>query len=135
MASINNYLNFKGNAREAMEFYKSVFGGELTTQTFGESPAADKYPAMKDQIMHANLNGDITLMACDSTNPNNYSVGNAVILTVNCDSPEQEKDWFDKLAVGGKITMPLKEEFWGAVFGSLTDKFGINWMFNCPKKK
>ncbi len=137
MAHINAYLNFKGNCKEAMEFYKGCFGGELTLQTVGESPMAkDMPPQTQSNIMHATLKNDsIVLMGADSMKPENYSIGNAVILTVVCDSADEIKALFEKLSQGGTVTMPLADQFWGATFGMLTDKFGLHWMLNFEKKK
>ena|SRR6478609_7153620 len=135
MAQVGPYLTFNGNCREAMNFYKEVFGGELMMQTFGEAPM-DAPGDAKDRIMHANLrNGDFLLMASDGMPGQAPIVGNNVTLSVNCNSKEEQENYFNKLAAGGNITMPLADTFWGAYFGMLTDKFGMNWMFNTEHKK
>ncbi|GAC1396962.1 MAG: VOC family protein [Sediminibacterium sp.] len=136
MTQISAYLNFSGNAREAMTFYKECLGGELTLQTIGGSPLEAQCPAaMKDQILHAALtkNG-MVLMASDMAGQEGFIKGNNIALSVNCSGEEEINTFFSKLSAGGKIMDPLKPMFWGAIFGALTDKFGIRWMFNCDKK-
>jgi PhnB protein len=129
---LDAYLFFKGNCREAMEFYKDVFGGKLTVQTYGEVPG-EKPAAMKgmdDKVMHALLTGGvIRLMASDSTRKKAF--GESFISLSLSDSDEKKlRTIFSKLAKGGKVTQPLEKQFWGDVFGGLTDKFGVDWMVN-----
>jgi PhnB protein len=136
MAQLNPYISFKGNCREAMNFYKDCFGGELTLQTMGESPmAAQTPPEKKDSIMHSTLmkDGQVFLMASDMADEG--ATGGPISLCVNCSSEEEINTFFSKLSEGAKITHPLKTEFWGGTFGQLTDKFGINWMFNYDKNQ
>ena len=130
------YLFFKGNAKEAMEFYKDVFGGELTMSTLGESPK-DVLEQMKvdesryGEIMHARLKGGaVTLLGSDSQMASDHSA--KVELSINGSSADEAdmKKIFDKLADGGKVRMPLSKQFWGDTFGMLTDKFGVDWMMN-----
>ena len=137
MTQINAYINFSGNCREAMTFYKECLGGELTLQTVGGSPIEAQCPAgMKDQIMHASLTkGALLLMGSDMAGPGGLSKGNNIALSVNCSSEEEINTFFSKLSEGGKIIDPLKLQFWGAMFGVLTDKFGIRWMFNYDKNQ
>ena len=138
MTTINPYLNFNGNAKEAMGFYKDCFGGELMVQTVGESPMAKDMPAnTHGNVMHATLmkEGTILLMGADSMKPDNYKIGNAVIISVNFTSEDEIKSIFEKLSAGGSVTMPLADQFWVALFGMLTDKFGHHWMMNHDKKK
>ena len=136
MATINPYLNFNGKTEEAFNFYKSVFGGEFQTfQRFKDTPGCENIPASEgNKIMHVALpigKGNV-LMATDAlesmghviTNGNNFSI------SISTDSEEQTKDLFNKLSEGGKIGMPLDKMFWGAYFGAVTDKFGIQWMVN-----
>ncbi len=121
-----------------MEFYKSVFGGELFIQTIGESKQASAHmPAsMHGNVMHAFLSsGAIKLAGADSMNPDKYVMGNAVMLTLNCSSEEEIKMYYEKLSEGGKQTMPLTDAEWGATFGMLTDKYGHHWMLNFTKPK
>jgi PhnB protein len=130
MASrLNPYLSFNGDARQAMEFYKSVFGGELTVSTFGDlgSPDAD----LKDKIMHAQLetSDGYTLMGSDMAPGMPFSPGNTSTVSLSGDDASL-RDYFDKLAAGGTVTMPLEKQVWGDEFGQVTDRFGIPWMVN-----
>jgi len=135
MALIQPYLTFNGNCREAMEFYKECFGGELMIQTFGDAPM-ETTPESKDRIMHARLqNGDLILMASDGMPGQAPIQGTNVTISVQSASKEEQEKYFNKMAEGGKITMPLADTFWGAYFGMLTDKFGMHWMFNTEHKQ
>jgi PhnB protein len=130
------YLNFRGNCEEALNFYKEALSGEIVQLgRYGESPM--KSPEeFKDKIIHARLQfGDALIMASDVVNDYPVNPGDNISLSVECDNDQQLEEVFSKIAAGGKITMPLQEQFWGAKFGMLTDKFGIHWMFNCEKKK
>ena len=121
------YLFFKGNCREAMEFYKSVFGGELNLTTFSDVPNTN--PEHKDWIMHANLEGgEIKLMASDS----DQASPKATKIELNIGGTDEPKmrQIFEALAEGGQITMPLEKQFWGDIYGKLDDKFGIIWSMN-----
>jgi PhnB protein len=126
------YLNFDGQASEALEFYQSVFGGELTMQTYAEANMGDS-PEMADRIIHASLQSEtISLMASD-THPQHsppLRVGNNVNLTIIGSDQDELTEYFNKLAEGGTIDMPLEEQFWGDIYGVLTDKFGIPWMID-----
>ena len=135
MTNINSYLTFNGNCREAMTFYKDCFGGELTLQTIGESPMAGKMPAqMKECILHSTLTkGHLVLMATDCVSQQGLIKGNAVSLCINCSSGEEIKTFYEKLSSGGKKEHPLENTFWGALFGSLTDKYGNHWLLNYSK--
>ncbi len=132
MANIYAYITFNGNCREAMNFYQQCLGGELTLQTVGESPMADKMPAqMKDSILHANLtNQTLVLMGSDLVGENGLNKGNSITLMLNCDSEEQIRKLYTQLSEGGKQTYPLENTFWGALFGNLTDKYGTHWALN-----
>ncbi|QEC53844.1 PhnB protein [Anseongella ginsenosidimutans] len=127
--SLNAYLLFDGNCREAMVFYQQLFGGELKMQTYGEvnhsCPAATK-----DSIMHASLmGGDIDLMASDDPEAGPQGRGK-ISLALGGTNEEKLRRMFDGLAEGGKIIVPLRREVWGDIFGVVNDKFGINWMMN-----
>jgi len=137
MAQINAYLHFNGNCREAMAFYKECLGGELTMQAVGESPMAGQMPSeMHKNILHAQLVKDgFVLLASDMMGPEVASKGSTISLLLDCRSEEEIKTLFSNLSSGGEIGHPLKEEFWGATFGDLTDKFGINWLFNFDKNQ
>jgi PhnB protein len=130
MTQLNPYLTFNGNCREAMEFYKQCLGGELSLQTFAESPMGDQTPAdMRNNVMHSLLKKDgIVLMASDMMGPGELTKGNAITLCINGGTKEELQGFFTKLSEGGTVSHPLKEEFFGT-YGDLTDKFGINWMF------
>ena len=137
MATLNldPYLFFKGNAKEAMEFYKNVFGGELTIMTFGEA-GADKMPGMEemtDNVMHAMLDGDVRLMASDSREASDKMA--KVELSLSGDDEEKLSKYFEALSAGGNVKSSLKKEVWGDMFGQLTDKYGVDWMVNITTPK
>ncbi|MGV3642432.1 MAG: VOC family protein [Adhaeribacter sp.] len=135
MASLNPYLNFKGNTEEAFNFYKSVFGGEfLTLQRFKDTPDGDKIAeADREKIMHVALPiGGNILMATDALESmgQHLQVGTNISLSVDAASVAEAEKIFQALSAGGKVEMPLEKAFWGALFGMLTDRFGIQWMVN-----
>jgi PhnB protein len=131
---LNPYISFNGDARNAMEFYQSVFGGDLTVNTFGEfgTPDAD----LKDKVMHAQLvtADGYYMMGSDLAPGMPYSSGNNITVSLSGDDAAL-RDYFAKLAEGGTITMPLEKQMWGDEFGQLTDKFGIPWMINIGQPK
>ncbi len=130
MASLlNPYLNFNGNARQAMEFYRDVFGGELTLSTFGELGAAEGADA--DKIMHGQLQtgSGYTLMASDVPSHMQYEPAAGFAVSLSGDD-EALRGYFEKLSAGGNVTMPMQKMMWGDEFGMLTDQFGIQWMAN-----
>ena len=137
MTLINSYLTFNGNCREAMNFYKDCLGGELTLQTIGESPLADKMPPqMKECILHASLVKDsLVLMGSDMVGEKGLIKGNNVSLAINCSSEEEIQSFYEKLSAGGIKDHVLEESFWGATFGDLTDKYGNHWLLNFEKNK
>lgn len=130
MASqLNPYLNFSGNAREAMEFYQQVFGGELTLTTFGEF--GQQGTPIEHLIMHASLQtpAGYTLMASDP--PPGMAQGDANgNLSLSGDDEAELRGYWERLVVGGTITLPLQKQMWGDVYGQCTDRFGVNWMVN-----
>lgn len=139
MTTVNIYLTFDGNCKEAFEFYKSVFGGEFPyVGTFGEMPQHDGMPAineeMKNRIMHITLpiSKETCLMGSDTGGEwaTNFKNGNNFSVSVNTDSVEEADRIFNGLSEGGKVTMPMAKTFWESYFGMFTDKFGINWMVN-----
>lgn len=132
MTTINAYLNFNGGCREAMNFYKECFGGELTMMPVEGSPMENQCPAaLKHFILHAMLQNDsLVLLASDMSGPDGYQKGNNIALSVNCSSEEEIDGFFAKLAEGGQIVDNLKVQFWGAKFGAVKDRFGINWTLN-----
>lgn len=128
---VEPYLFFKGNCREAMEFYKSVFGGELTISTIGEAPkGTPTMPGSKPtDVMHASLRGGaINLMATDSQMASEHAA--KIELSLGGTDEKQMREIFEKLSEGGEVRMQLKKQFWGDTFGSLRDKYGIDWMMN-----
>ena len=137
MKQINSYLTFSGNCRDAMSFYKECLGGELTLQTIGDSPLADKMPKqMKDCILHSTLAKDtLVLLGSDMVPQSGLVKGNAVSLSLDCSSEEEIKTCYEKLSSGGSADYPLEETFWGALFGGLTDKFGNHWLLNYDRKQ
>ena len=137
MSQINAYLTFNGNCRQAMNFYNEVLDGELSLQTIGDSPMADKMPAkMKDCILHSQLTkGDLVLMGSDMVGEQGLLKGNSVTLMLACNSEEEIKYCYEKLSAEGKATHPLENTFWGALFGGLTDKFGNHWLLNLEKNE
>ena len=132
MTQINSYLTFNGNCREAMNFYKKCLGGELTMQTIGESPLADKMPKqMKESILHSTLTkGALVIMASDMVSDGGLIKGNSVSLMLNCSSEKEIWSFYEKLSEGGEATHPLENTFWGALFGDLVDRFGNHWMLH-----
>ncbi|MEP7109144.1 MAG: VOC family protein [Ferruginibacter sp.] len=137
MSSINSYLTFNGDCREAMEFYQKCLGGQLFFQTVGESPLSEKMPKkMKDCILHSTLtNGSLLLMGSDMVGENGLVRGNAVSLALDCVSEKEIRSCYKKLSAGGQATHPLKGTFWGALFGGLTDKYGNSWTLNYSRKQ
>ncbi|WP_194774654.1 VOC family protein [Pararhodonellum marinum] len=139
MIKINPYLGFDGNCREAMTYYQKCFGGELTFQTFGESPMSEQTPPDKqDRILHSSLShGDFIIMGTDMTPPGGFKAGTEVGLAVNFDSEEEIRKVYDLLKEGGKVYDELKESFWGSLFASIQDKYGKDWMldFELPNKE
>ena len=135
MMSINSYLTFNGNCREAMTFYKQCLGGKLSFQTIGESPFSDKMPLkMKESILHATLKkGNMIIMASDMASEKGIIKGNSVSLMLNCSSEKEIRTYYKKLSSGGNADHPLEDTFWGAIFGDLTDKYGNHWLLNFTK--
>ena len=128
---LNPYLSFRDNAREAMEFYQSVFGGELTLTTFSELEASDD-PSEGDKIMHGMLESedDLVLMGADTPNSMEYLEPAGVALSLSGLDEAKLRGYWDALTADGIITMPLEQAPWGDAFGMCTDKFGTSWMVN-----
>lgn len=126
---LNPYLHFKDNTRQAMEFYRSVFGGKLVMNTFKEFHASDD-PAEDNKIMHATLEGEngIQFMAADTPNAMGYEPGTNVSMSLSGNNEAELRAYYEKLSVGGSITVPLEKSPWGDTFGMFTDRFGIEWM-------
>jgi PhnB protein len=131
MASqLNPYLNFNGNARQALEFYKGVFGGNLTLSTFADFGRADSPDA--DRIMHGQLETDAgyTLMAADLTSDMTYSPMAGFSVSLSGDDGDTLRGYWEKLSASGTATMPLQKQVWGDEFGMCVDGFGVSWLVN-----
>lgn len=145
MARVSTYFNFSRNTENAFNFYKSVFGGEFQgdgISRFSDVPPTAGMPPLpeedKDLVMHIELPilGGHVLMGTDAPESMGFNVnfGNNLHINLEPDTKEETKRLFDALAAGGKVTMELQDMFWGAYFGSCTDKFGVQWMFNYMEK-
>lgn len=130
------YLHFNGNAEEVLNFYKDAFDGEIIAlNRYGDSPMKGD-ESLKDKIIHSRLKfGDNVLMISDSFDGRLAGSDGNIQLSVEVDDADKMQTVFNKLAEGGKVTMPLAKQFWGATFGMLQDKFKVNWMFNHEEKK
>ena len=128
---LNPYFSFRDTAEEAMIFYRSVFGGELSVSRFSEYGASDD-PAEQDKVMHSMLTTGtgMVLMAADTPNSMDLTVGDNVSVSVSGDDESVMRGWWEALGAGGTVTMPLEEAPWGGLFGMCTDRFGIHWMFS-----
>lgn len=128
--TLNPYVNFRGNTRQAMEYYQSVFGGELRVNTYKEYGASQS-PSEDEQIMHSELHADgITLMAADAPERMEYKPGTNFSLSLSGEDEALLRGYYDKLADGGMVTMPLAKAQWGDTFGMCVDRFGISWLVN-----
>ena len=145
MAKVSTYLNFPRTTEAAFLFYRSVFGGEFVggIRRFGDMPADPTQPPLADAdknlVLHVALPtlGEHVLMGTDASESMGFTVvqGNNSYINLEPDTRAETERLFNALAVGGKVEMALADMFWGAYFGSLTDKFGIHWMVNCESKK
>ena len=137
MKEVVTFLNFDGECREAMLFYKRCFDAELFLMPYGEAPGdpAWKAPEVKDRIIHSGLSkGPLRiLMACDVMPGASVRGHSGFDVAIQCDSLAEIDALFAALAEGGTVTMPLEETFWATRFGMLTDRFGIDWMLNLGK--
>ena len=131
MASrLNPYISFAGDARQALEFYESVFGGTLTLNTFGESGSPDEPYA--DQIMHGQLEtpDGYTLMGADTPPGMDHEPGTNMAVSLSGDDTDALRRYWQGLSQGGSVTVPLEKQMWGDEFGMCVDRFGISWMVN-----
>ncbi len=130
MTILNPYLSFKDDAREAMEFYRSVFGGELTLSTFGEFPGMVQDPAENELVMHAQLTtaDGLTLMGSDTPAHMAFERPANISLSLSGDDEGVLQGYWNALAEGGTVTMPFETPPWGGKFGMLVDKYGFSWM-------
>jgi len=125
---LNPYLHFNGNARDAMTFYQSVFGGDLDVMTFGDQgmdgPDADK-------VMHSYLGaGVVQLMGSDAPPGETLQAGDTVRLSLSGDGDDELRAWFAALSEGGEVLVPLEKQVWGDEFGQVADRFGVVWLVN-----
>jgi PhnB protein len=125
---LNPYISFPGTARDAMEFYKRVFGGSLTLNTFAEIGAPDA--PNPDNIMHGMLETDsgFTLMGADTPPGTEHKPGNNIAVSLSGDDADELRGYWEKLSDGGTVTVPFEKQMWGDEFGMCTDRFGIAWM-------
>ena len=132
MTRLNPYISFRGTAREAMEFYQSVFGGELDLSTFAEFQMPGIAEDEANLIMHGQLEapGGLVLMAADTPRSMDLAEGSNIAISLSGDDDSELRGYWDKLAEGGSVTMPLEAAPWGDAFGQLTDRFGVSWMVN-----
>jgi PhnB protein len=136
MTSLTPYLLFEGKCQQAMEFYKSCFGGDLTVTKVKDSPAKDFMPAVQqEKILNARLkSGNLDISASDWLRPDRTPIrGNTVCLYLSGGTFEDLKALFERLSEGAEVTDPLSEQFFGT-YGALNDKFGVRWMFHLNKK-
>jgi PhnB protein len=129
---LNPYLGFRDQARDAMEFYHSVFGGELTLTTFGEMQGSSDDPGDQDKIMHSMLTTDsgLALMASDTPSSMEYAPGSNYSISLSGDDDTELRGYWEKLSDGGNVTMPLEKAPWGDSFGMCVDKYGVSWLVN-----
>lgn len=128
---LNPYLSFRDDARQAMEFYQSVFGGQLSVSTFADLHASDD-PADQDKVMHSSLespNG-LTLMASDTPSSMEHAEQSNISISLSGEDESELRGYWDKLSDGGQVAMPLEKAPWGDLFGMCTDKFGTAWLVN-----
>ena len=132
---LNPYVSFSDNARQAMEFYKDVFGGTLTISTFGEFGAQDSPDA--DKIMHSQLEGDqgFVLMGADTPTGMDYSPGNNIAVSLSGEDADELRGYWQKLSEGGIVSVPLEVQMWGDEFGMCVDQFGVPWMINIAQQQ
>lgn len=136
MASrLNPYVSFRDNAREALEFYKDVFGGKLSINTFGEY--GDPNAPGANNVMHGQLETDrgFTLMGSDTPPGMDFNPGNNITISLSGDDEQELRGYWEKLTEGANVTMPLEKQMWGDVYGQCTDKFGVQWMVDIGQQQ
>jgi len=128
---LNPYISFRNNAREALEFYHGVFGGDLNMSTFAEYQASED-PADAEKIMHGEIHapGGMTLMAADTPSSMDVADSGNITVSLSGDDESELRGYWDKLSDGASVTMPLDKAPWGDYFGQLTDRFGVSWLVN-----
>ncbi|MFC5664298.1 VOC family protein [Kitasatospora misakiensis] len=127
---LNPYITFNGDARQALEFYQQVFGGELSLNTYGDFGAGEGPGG--DRIMHGMLStsSGFTLMAADNPPGTDYTPGGNISVSVSGEDDTELRDYWAKLSGGGSVAVPMEKQMWGDVFGMCTDRFGITWLVN-----
>jgi PhnB protein len=127
---LNPYISFAGNAREAMEFYQQVFGGDLALNTFGQYGAPDTPEA--DKIMHGMLetSSGFALMGADTPPGVEHNPGDNMAVSLSGDDADELRGYWEKLSAGGTVSVPLEKQMWGDEFGMCQDRFGVPWMVN-----
>lgn len=129
---LNPYLSFKDTARDAMEFYQSIFGGDLTVSTFGDY--GERYAEGADLVMHSVLTtpGGFTLMASDTPAGREFKAGSQISISLSGDGADADaiRGYWERLSADGAVTVPLEKQVWGDEFGEVTDQFGITWLVN-----
>lgn len=135
MPTLNPYLTFNNNCREAMSFYQSIFGGEVTLMPVKDTPVCDQVPAsMQDSILHSELKTEnFSIMGSDMA-PEAMNDGNTNHMSIGCKTEKQTRDVFEKLSAGGRVTQPLNKMFFGWI-GSLEDKFNKRWIVVCNESR
>ncbi|MEH0532861.1 VOC family protein [Streptomyces stelliscabiei] len=130
VSRLNPYLSFDGDARQALEFYQEVFGGDLTLNTFGDF--GQPGTSVSDKIMHGMLEtpSGFTLMGADTPPGMEYTPGSNFSVSLSGDDDTELRGYWEKLSVGGSVSVPLDKQMWGDVFGMCTDRFGVPWMVN-----
>jgi PhnB protein len=128
---LNPYLGFRDNAKDAMEFYQTVFGGTLQLNTFKEFDASED-PSEDNKIMHAALETEdgMTIMASDTPASMDHQTSSNISMSLSGDDEEKLREYYDKLSANGTVTLPLEKAPWGDYFGMCNDKFGVRWMVN-----
>ncbi len=127
---LNPYITFNGDARQALEFYQRVFGGELNLNTYGDFGAGEGPGG--DRIMHGMLStsSGFTLMAADNPPGTEYTPGGNLSVSVSGEDDAELRGYWEKLSEGGSVTVPMEKQMWGDIFGMCTDRFGITWLVN-----
>lgn len=132
MITVNPYIFFKGNASEAMDFYQSIFGGKLDKVPYGQM-GYDAPEGLEGKLMHAYLGGEVVLMASDTVEASD--VAKKVSISISGDDETKLTEWFNRLSEDVEVIYPLKKEGWGDMFGSVIDKYGVEWMINISPTK
>lgn len=133
---LNPYISFAGEAKQAMEFYKKVFGGTLAVHTYGEF-GGEAPPGYADKIMHGMLETPkgFTLMGSDNPPGTEHKPGNDIAVSLSGEDADELRGYWEKLSDGGQVSVPLEKQMWGDVFGMCTDRFGITWMVNVSEQQ